>query len=106
VPSEPRPSRATDYEIRVRGHLDARWSESFPGLELEHRVDRDGEPVTVLGGPVADNAELHGLLARIRDLGIQLLAVRSAPGRESAPPGPAAGADRTSSETTTEGEDS
>jgi hypothetical protein len=64
-----RPER---YEIRVQGVLDRHWSAWFEGLELR------GEPggVTVLAGPVADQAALHGLLARVRDLGLPLLSVR------------------------------
>jgi hypothetical protein len=52
--------------------LDRHWSAWFEGLELR------GEPggVTVLAGPVADQAALHGLLARVRDLGLPLLSVR------------------------------
>lgn len=70
----------TGCEIRLRGHLDERWQESFQGLRLTHEIEQDGVPVTVLRGPVADEAELHGLLTRIRDLGIPLLAVTRAPG--------------------------
>ena len=64
-----RPER---YELRVRGVLDARCSAWFEGLELR------GEPggVTVLAGSVVDQAALHGLLARVRDLGVPLLSVR------------------------------
>jgi hypothetical protein len=58
------------YEIRVRGVLDPRWSEWFEGL----RVEADG-PDTVLSGPVLDQAALHGLLAKVRDLGLPLLSV-------------------------------
>jgi hypothetical protein len=65
-----------ELEIRLRGHLDERWRESFPGLELTHCVDSDGTPLTVLRGPANDEAGLHGVLARIRDLGIPLLLVR------------------------------
>ena len=58
-------------EIRVRGHLDEHWSAWFAGLALT-RAD-DG--TTLLRGPVADQAELHGLLAKVRDLGAPLLSV-------------------------------
>ena len=64
-----RPER---YEIRVQGVLDRHWSAWFEGLEL--RSEPGG--VTVLAGPVADQAALHGLLARVRDLGLPLLSVR------------------------------
>jgi len=60
------------YELRVGGHLDEHWSAWFGGLTL-HRAD-DG--TTTLRGAVTDQAELHGLLAKIRDLGAPLLAVK------------------------------
>jgi len=59
------------YEIRVNGHLDARWAGWFDGLAFTH--ERDG--TTVLRGPVVDQAALHGLLSRVRDLGLPLIAV-------------------------------
>ena len=59
------------YEIRVKGHLDTRWAARFDGMTLT----RDGDGTTVIHGPVVDQAALHGLLARIRDLGIPLLSV-------------------------------
>jgi hypothetical protein len=60
------------YEIQVEGVLDRRWSCWFDGLQLTS--DLGG--VTVLAGPVADQAALHGLLAKVRDLGLPLLSVR------------------------------
>ncbi len=59
------------YRIRVRGHLDDSWSDWFGGLTL--RRQEDG--TTLLTGQVADQAALHGLIARIRDLGLPLLSV-------------------------------
>jgi hypothetical protein len=59
------------YEIRVEGHLDTRWAAWFDGLTLSH--DSDG--TTVIHGPVADQAALHGLLQKIRDLGLPLISV-------------------------------
>lgn len=64
------------YEVRLRGHLDQSWSASFPGLEMEHEVDPQGRPLTILRGPIADEAGLHGVLIRVRDLGIPLLLVK------------------------------
>lgn len=61
----------TGYEIRLAGRLDPRWSAWFDGLTPSACPDG----TTTLRGPVADQAALHGLLARIRDLGIPLLAV-------------------------------
>jgi len=60
------------YEIRFRGHLDARRARMFEGLEMVQGPA--GE--TVLTGPVIDQAALHGILTRIRDLGVVLLSVR------------------------------
>jgi hypothetical protein len=59
------------YEIRVQGELAPRWSCWFAGLAVEKS---DGEKV--IFGPVDDQAALHGLLARIRDLGLPLLGLR------------------------------
>jgi hypothetical protein len=61
------------YEIKVKGVLDDRWSEWFDGMTLSCD-DAGGE--TTLSGPVADQAALHGLLAKVRDLGLLLLSVR------------------------------
>ena len=59
------------YEIRLEGRLDARWAAWFDGMTLTHESDG----TTRLRGPVADQAALHGLLQRVRDLGPPLLAV-------------------------------
>ncbi len=61
------------FEIRLRGYLPAYRSDWFDGMTLTH----DGNGNTILRGPVVDQAALHGLLDRIRDLGIQLLSLRS-----------------------------
>jgi hypothetical protein len=60
------------YEIRVRGVLDGGWSAWFDGLQ----VTSDEHGQTSLTGPVVDQAALHGLLAKVRDLGLELLEVR------------------------------
>jgi hypothetical protein len=60
------------YEIRLRGHLDARWAAWFDGLDLTN--ERDG--TTVISGPVADQAALHGLLRKVRDTGLPLLSIQ------------------------------
>jgi len=60
------------YEIRVQGHLDQHWSAWFDGLIISH--DPDG--TTVLRGPLADEAALHGVLSRVRDLALPLLALK------------------------------
>jgi hypothetical protein len=59
------------YEIRVQGGLDQDWSEWFDGLTISH--DPDGN--TVLRGPLTDEAALHGVLIKVRDLALPLLAV-------------------------------
>ena len=63
------------YEIKIKGHLDQRWSEGFAGLELTH-VEGDG---TLLSGTLPDQAALHGLLERIRDLNLMLISVTCGP---------------------------
>ena len=60
------------YEIRLQGHLGARWAAWFDGLSLTHA----GDGTTAIRGPVVDQAALHGLLTRVRDLGLPLIAVR------------------------------
>lgn len=59
------------YEVRIEGHLDPRWSTWFAGLTVAHETDG----TTTLRGDVTDQAQLHGLLARVRDLGATLLSV-------------------------------
>jgi hypothetical protein len=72
--------RPAHYEIRVRGVLDSGWSDWFEGLAVSS--DESGQ--TLIAGPVADQAALHGLLAKVRDLGLPLLSVqRISPGHES-----------------------
>ena len=66
------------YEIRLKGHLDDRWVEWFEGLTIT--LEEDGN--TLLTGPVIDQAGLHGLLKKVRDLGLPLLSVnRVEPGQ-------------------------
>lgn len=59
------------YEIRIKGHLDGRWAEWFGGLT----ITPEDNGITLLTGPVADQAALHGLLRKVRDLGMHLLSV-------------------------------
>jgi hypothetical protein len=59
------------YQIRVKGVLDEKWSDWFDGLTITPQDDE-----TLLTGPVRDQAALHGLLARVRDLGLPLLSVK------------------------------
>jgi hypothetical protein len=60
------------YELRVQGHLDDRWSEWLGGVDVQ--CQEDG--TTVLVGPVVDQAALHGLIKKVRDLGMPLLSVK------------------------------
>jgi hypothetical protein len=69
-------SEATDqesprYEIRVVGHLDPRWSAWFDGLALSLKDDG----TTVISGPIVDQAALHGVLRRLRDVGLSLVSI-------------------------------
>jgi hypothetical protein len=64
-------SMNTHYEIRIKGHLDKSWADWFDSMVIRH--DPNGE--TVLDGPLPDQAALHGLLNRLRDLGVQLISV-------------------------------
>ena len=59
------------YEIRLKGHLDARWADQFEHMSFTHASDG----TTILSGPVVDQAALYGLLRKVRDLGLPLLAV-------------------------------
>ena len=58
------------YEIRLKGHLDDRWTDWFEGLTIS--LEEDGD--TLLTGPVVDQAALHGLLKKVRDWGLPLVA--------------------------------
>ena len=62
---------ATSYELRIGGHLDQHWSTWFEGFTLTH----EDNGTTTLRGTVRDQAELHGLLDKIRDLGTTLVSV-------------------------------
>jgi hypothetical protein len=64
-------SNAKVYEIRLKGHLEARWVKWFDGLAIT--LEEDGD--TLLTGPVVDQAALHGLLKKVRDLGLPLVSV-------------------------------
>jgi hypothetical protein len=59
------------YEIRIDGHLGSQWSDWFDGLTITLEDDEQ----TLLAGPVVDQAALHGLLKKVRDLGMPLLSV-------------------------------
>ena len=63
------------YRILVQGRLDSTWSDWFDGLDLSTVDGQDGRVVTSLTGPITDQAALHSILRRIRDLGLTLLLV-------------------------------
>jgi len=70
------------YEIRIKGHLDDKGADRFQGLNIT--LEEDGN--TLLTGPVVDQAALHGLLKKIRDLGMPLVSVSSViPGQADEP---------------------
>ena len=70
------------YEIRLRGHLHSRWAAWFDGLSLTS--ENDG--TTIIYGPVTDEAALHGLLQKVRDLGLPLVSVTQVePSQPNAP---------------------
>ena len=76
--------RPTGYHIVVRGELSQRYSNAFDGMTL---VARDG--LTTISGPVVDQAQLHGLLDRVGELGLELVSVNAAV--EATPPAAAGG---------------
>jgi hypothetical protein len=67
----PKKSRPLVYQIRIKGHLGRQWTDWFEGLTIT--LEDNGE--TLLTGPVVDDAALHGLLKKVRDLGMPLLSV-------------------------------
>jgi len=68
TPDRPEAGR---YEIRLTGRLDAQWGAWFDGLT----VSQDSDGTTVISGPIADQSALHGVLQRVRDLGLPLVSV-------------------------------
>jgi hypothetical protein len=72
------------YEIRLKETLDDRWARRFD----EWRISHDDDGTTVLVGPVRDQAALHGLLGRVRDLGLTLLSVACIEPGPRTPPSP------------------
>ncbi len=68
---KPDPSQPMIYQIRIKGHLGSQWTDWFGGLTIT--LEDNGD--TLLTGPVVDQAALHGLLKKVRDLGMPLLSV-------------------------------
>jgi len=69
--TRPAPGQSTVYQIRIEGHLGHEWTDWFEGLTIT--LEEDGD--TLLTGPVIDQAALHGLLKKVRDLGMPLVSV-------------------------------
>ena len=78
------PDRPERYKIRIEGHLPSRWVTWFDGMTLT--TDDDG--TTCLEGCVVDQAALHGLLHRVRDVGLPLLSVTQLDADQPTPPSP------------------
>ena len=68
---KPTPSQPVIYQIRLKGHLDSQWTVWFEDMTIT--LEDDGD--TLLTGPVVDQAALHGLLKKVRDLGMPLVSV-------------------------------
>lgn len=78
---KPTPSQPVVYQIRLKGHLDSQWTDWFEGLTIT--LEEDGD--TLLTGPVVDQAALHGLLKKVRDLGMPLISVNQVQFQETHP---------------------
>jgi hypothetical protein len=79
--SDPGLGAASGYEIRTQGRISERWSGWFDGFEVSHEPDG----TTLIRSSALDQAALHGLLAKIRDLGIPLVSVVRTPARHPGP---------------------
>ena len=80
--NELEPGQPVVYQIRIKGHLGREWTDWFEGLAIT--LEDNGE--TLLTGPVIDQAALHGLLRKVRDLGLPLLSVQSVDPTETGAP--------------------
>ena len=59
------------YKIRIKGYMDTKWADRFEGFSISY----EGENITIMLGEIVDDAALHGVLKKIRDLGITLLSI-------------------------------
>ena len=69
------PDKSTIYRIRVAGKLKESWSDWFNGMTIEFGLEAGENPVSTLTGPLVDQSALHGVLGKIRNLGLELLSV-------------------------------
>jgi hypothetical protein len=85
MPNTPDPSQPMVYQIRIKGHLSIQWADWFGGLSIT--LEDNGD--TLVTGPVIDQSALHGLLRKVRDLGMPLLSIiRMDPDHADAPDAP------------------
>lgn len=70
-PPDTQPARPSVYQIRVQGHLGCQWTDWFEQMT----ISRDANGETTVTGPLVDQAALHGLLKKVRDLGLPLLSI-------------------------------
>jgi hypothetical protein len=71
--STPAPDQPSVFQIRIKGHLGPQWTDWFDGMAIT--LEDDGD--TLLTGPVADQAALHGMIKKVRDLGMTLVSINS-----------------------------
>ncbi len=68
-------SEEARYKISLEGHLDERWAGWFGGMSIKNTLDLRGFPITTLSGIIVDQAALHNIITRIRDIGIPLISI-------------------------------
>lgn len=78
----------TSYTFQLAGHLDQRWAAAFAGFTITHGYALDTHPVTLLTGPVPDQAALYGVIGRLRDIGVTLISVQPADSNADTPAAP------------------
>jgi len=76
---QPSRTHSMTFQITVRGRLGCQWSEWFDGLSITFEMDPGGFPITVLTGPVRDQAALRGVLVRLWDLAMDVVSVHQLP---------------------------
>ncbi len=61
------------YRICIKEHLSDRWNNHFSGFSISREFDKTGTPITAIEGPITDQAQLHGIIGSLRDMGLTLL---------------------------------